>query len=180
MKKLINKFLEFNGKAISFLSVDGQWWVAIKPICDVLDVEYTRQFKNLKADKILDQLLAEQPMVGADGRLRKMICLPEKFIYGWLFSINSESEGLLEFKRECYEVLFDHFHGGIRTEVFKKIAKNSVEIKKLQKQLDKELVSNETDQEIKSLTSANIILGKKLAQIEKDERAGIMDLFQED
>jgi len=46
-------------------------------------------------------------------RLQEMVCLPEKYIYGWLFSINSESEDLAKFQLECYDILFDHFHGAM-------------------------------------------------------------------
>jgi hypothetical protein len=106
MEKSVRKFLEFNGKTIYFLSKDGDYWVAIKPICEALKLEYTRQFKNIKEDDILGQLLAEQPMVGADGRTRKMTSLPEFYIYGWLFSIQSASKDLRKYKWECYRVLY--------------------------------------------------------------------------
>ena len=42
-----------------------------------------------------------------------MTCIPEKFIYGWIFSLRSESEELTKYKRTCYDLLFDHFHGTI-------------------------------------------------------------------
>ena len=58
MKKPIEKFLEFNGKRISVLCADGTWWVAIRPICDALEVNYNRQFQNIKEDDILGQLFA--------------------------------------------------------------------------------------------------------------------------
>ena len=89
MKKDIKKFLEFNGKLIYFLAVDGQYWIAIKPIMEALGVEYTRQFKNLKEDKILGAALALQPMQVPGDQTRNYACLPEFFIYGWLFSIQS-------------------------------------------------------------------------------------------
>ena len=73
MKKDIKKFLEFNGKTIYFAAADGQYWIAIKPICEALNVDYIRQFKNLQIDKILGELLSEQTMVAADGKLRKMV-----------------------------------------------------------------------------------------------------------
>lgn len=63
-----NKFLEFNGKAVYFLAKGGSYWIAIKPICESLGVDYNRQFQNLKADKILSQLFAKQQMTGADGK----------------------------------------------------------------------------------------------------------------
>lgn len=129
MKTETEKFLQFNGKTIYFLAKDGQYWIAIRPICDALKVQYVRQFKNLKKDEILSQLLSEQTMVGADNKLRKMVCLPERFIYGWLFSIRSDSAELLQYKRECYNLLYEHFHGKItsRETVIGKKTKNQLE-----------------------------------------------------
>lgn len=108
-----NKFLEFNGKTIVFLNKEGVYWIAIKPICEALNIDYIRQFKNLKEDKILSQLLSEQTIVAEDNKLRSMICLPEQYIYGWIFSIRSKSAELLEYKKTCYDVLYNHFHGTI-------------------------------------------------------------------
>lgn len=113
MKNSIKKFLEFNGKAILFKSIDGQFWVALKPICEALYVQWINQFQRLKEDKILGQLLSNQIMVGADNRSRKMVALPEKYVYGWLFSIQSGSDALQNYKLKCYEVLYDYFHGSI-------------------------------------------------------------------
>ena len=113
MDHKIKKFLQFNGKNILFLNIDGTYWVAIKPICDALGIQYHRQYKNLTNDKILSQLLSKQTMVGADFRVRTMVALPEKYIYGWLFSINSDSDALQNYKLTCYNVLFEHFHGAI-------------------------------------------------------------------
>jgi hypothetical protein len=103
--------LQVNNQPIVLTHADGKWWVAIKPICTALNVNYDRQFKNIKEDKLLSQLYAIQHTTGADGKRYEMLCLPEKFIYGWLFSINSESEELQNFKLQCYEVLYEHFHG---------------------------------------------------------------------
>lgn len=46
-----------------------------------------------------------------------MECLPLEFIHGWLFTINENlvnenaKPKLREFKKECYQVLFNHFYG---------------------------------------------------------------------
>jgi prophage antirepressor-like protein len=87
MNKVVSKFLEFNGKTLSFLSVDGEYWVALKPICEALGVDYIRSFRNTKEDVIFGQLLSEQTMVAADGKSRKMASLPEKWIYGWIMQL---------------------------------------------------------------------------------------------
>ncbi len=69
MNKKVSKFLEFNGKRIVLLVKDGTWWIAVKPICEALGVDYIRQFKNLKANRILSQLLSEQTIVAADEKI---------------------------------------------------------------------------------------------------------------
>ena len=160
------KFLQFNGKTIYFQSYDGQFWIAIKPICEALNLEYTRQFKNLKEDKILSQLLAEQPMVGADNRIRKMVSLPEKYIYGWLFSINSSSEDLKNYKKECYDVLYNYFHGTItgRKELLKLQIETDIEINIA----ESELLQSEAFQKLQELKKKSSTIKKELSKNDKE------------
>lgn len=140
MKHQVKKFLEFNGKAIFFVAADGQYWIAIKPICEALNVDYIRQFKNLKDDEILGQLLSEQTIVAADGKERKMVSLPEFYVYGWIFQIQSLSPELVQYKWECYKVLYEHFHGSItgRKSLLKEKAKAQLEIEEIFNNLDLE------------------------------------------
>ena len=159
------KFLQFNGKTIFFQAYDGQFWIAIKPICEALNLEYTRQFKNLKEDEILNQLLAEQPMVGADNRIRKMVSLPEKYIYGWLFSINSSSEDLKNYKKECYDVLYNYFHGTItgRKELLKLQIETDIEINIA----ESELLQSEAFQKLQELKKKSSTIKKELSKNDK-------------
>ncbi len=113
MEKQTEKLLELNGRVIYFLSVDGTYWIAVKPICEALGIAYKRQHDTISNDETLCQLSSLQGIVAADGKLREMFCLPEKYVYGWLFSIRSESPGLKEYKLKCYDLLYDHFHGSL-------------------------------------------------------------------
>lgn len=113
MKNKIRQFLEFNNHPMYFTLIDKQWWIAVKPICEALNVNYNRQFQNLKADSLLKAVFAKQQIQIPNDQGRKMICLPEKFIYGWLFSIRSSSKELEQYKLKCYTVLFDYFNGSI-------------------------------------------------------------------
>lgn len=133
MEKSIEKFLEFNGKVIYFLAKDGQYWIAIRPICEALEVDYNRQFQNLKKHSVFSQLFAKQQMTGADGKFYKMTSIPEKYIYGWLFNIRSESPGLIKYQLECCDVLYNHFHGKItsRETVIGKKTKSQLEYDQL-------------------------------------------------
>jgi hypothetical protein len=66
-----------------------------------------------------------------------MLCLPEQFIYGWVFSLQSESEELQNFKLECYKALYNHFHSnyGQRVQLLKEKTATEKEIEKLQEEL---------------------------------------------
>lgn len=141
MKDQVKKFLEFNGRKIYFLAADGEWWIAIKPICEALNVEYTRIFKNLKEDDILGQLLARQPMVGADNRTRMMVSLPERYVYGWLFQIRSESPELRAYKKECYDLLYNYFHGAITGR--KELLGAKAQVRKEMEEIENRMVENE-------------------------------------
>jgi len=113
MKNQASRSLDFAGKAILTVYADKQWWIAIKPVCEALEVDFEAQRKNIKEDPILSQLPSNQTVVGADNRTREMLCLPERYVYGWLFSIRSDSSKLLKYKLSCYDILYAHFHGTI-------------------------------------------------------------------
>lgn len=171
MKSQVKKFLEFNGKTIYFVAVDGQYWIALKPICEALNVDFEAQRKNLKEDKILCQLPSEQTVVAADGKLRKMLCLPEFFIYGWIFQIQSSSEELQEYKLECYRILYEHFHGAItgRKELLSEKARLQLEIDKCFNTLDP-LVALQIDQATKKLNKVNAKLRELDLDVMEEER----------
>ena len=111
--KNFEKFLEFKGKKLFFLAKDGKYWIAIKPICEALNVNFNRQYQNIKEDPILGSAYANQQMQLGEDQLRYWACLPEFYVYGWIFSIQSKSEELQEYKWKCYEVLYNYFHGAI-------------------------------------------------------------------
>ena len=178
MNKQIVKFLEFKGKNIVYLSVDGTYWIAIKPICEALNIEYTRQFKNLKNDAILLSALAKQPMqIPGDDQLREYICLPEEYIYGWIFSIQSDSKELQEYKLECYQALFKHFHGTItrRRELIREKADTTIKRRKLEFTLSQ----NREYAELAKLKAHELSIGKKLKEIEQGEMQEELDLFSQ-
>ncbi len=105
MNEKVKRFLEFNGKSINFLTADGEYCTALKPICEVLEVDYCNEIKKIEESVFLTKHLSEHTIVSADGIPQKMVCLPEWIIYGWLFKIESDAPGLLDFKMECFDVL---------------------------------------------------------------------------
>lgn len=176
--KRTEKFLEFNGKRISVLLADGNWWVAIKPICEALDVNYDRQYKNILDDEILNQLYAKQHTVGADNKVREMICLPEKYVYGWLFTIRSSSVELLEYKKVCYDILYNHFHGTLtgRMTALNEKTETEVEILDLQERLENKLLESDEYLRIQELKKKQKQLVRTLKDLDNDLITGQLSL----
>lgn len=169
------EFLMFNGKKILFQNINGIFWVAIKPICDALGIEFTRQFKNVNNDEILSQLLAKQPMVGADNRTRNMVSLPEEFIYGWIFSIKSNATGLKDYKMQCYRVMFAYFHGSVtyRQEIIKKQCEVEIALADAEKLLHE----NADYQNFLEIKKREAVIKKELRSNDKLAKEEIFNLF---
>ena len=79
-----------NGQQIQ-VSIDEQQLVPIKPICQALGVDYEDQYVKLKDEEFLSSTICLSQIVAADGRQREMFCLPLKYVYGWLFTINPKN-----------------------------------------------------------------------------------------
>ena len=176
MNKQVVKFLEFKGKNIVYLSVNGTYWIAIKPVCEALNIEYTRQYKNLRDDEILRARLAKQPMmIPGDTQPCRYVCLPEEFIYGWIFSIRSESKELKAYKIECYRVLYNHFHGIItrRRELMKQKADTNFKRRKVENVLSQ----NDEYKELNKLKTCERQINKKLKELENSEMQEELELF---
>ena len=158
-------FLSFNEKTIYFKEVGNEYWIAIKPICEALNVDYIRAYKNISEDENLSQLLSEQTMVGADNKNRKMVCLPEKYIYGWLFSLRSKSEALKQYQMKCYEVLFNYFNGAIIGR--KKLLEKQADTQKKIERVEQELKSNPQYIELITLKQESEQIKQYLRKIDK-------------
>lgn len=130
--------LEINDKEVYFTSAEGKWWVAVKPICDALGVDYSRQLRTLKEDNVLGDAWSLQTMHDTLGRQQKMAALPEFFVYGWIFQIQSDSPMLQQYKWKCYEVLHNYFHGTAnqRSEQLKERVLLQREITKVKEELE--------------------------------------------
>lgn len=117
-------FLDFNGTNVTILLNDGQWYIAIKPICEALGIAYKHHSQYIREHKIYSQLGRLCESVAADGKMRKMLCLPETLIYGWLANINSDNEDLVKYQMECHKILFDHFRGAMTDRIYMLTEKN--------------------------------------------------------
>ena len=110
------KFLEFNNNKIFFLNSDGVYWIALKPILDALNLDERRYLKKTRRDHFFGTCVDNMSMqVENNGIIqgRVVTCLPEQYIYGWICFLNSDDEALTAYKKTCYNLLYQQFHGTI-------------------------------------------------------------------
>lgn len=94
---------------------NGHKLVPIKPICDALGIDDKAQRDKIKNDEILGSVGVLSTSTGSDKKSYEMFCIPYRFVFGWLFSINPKNvspearETVLKYKLECYNVLYNHF-----------------------------------------------------------------------
>lgn len=106
-----------NGTEIYAVNHEGETYVPIRPICTAIGVDDKRQKDKIESDPILSSVWGSAPSTGADGKEYEMICLPLRYVYGWLFSINPDRvkpearDRVIEYKRKCYDALYDYFAG---------------------------------------------------------------------
>lgn len=94
---------------------DPKQLVSIKPICDVLGIDAKAQRNRIDRDEILSSTGVIMTSVAADGKEREMYCIPLRYVFGWLFSIDTNRvdeearPSVIKYKMQCYDVLYDHF-----------------------------------------------------------------------
>jgi len=144
------KTLSFQGQPVYCLAdAASPNLVLIRPLCDALGVDADWQIRQLKADEMLAPEVCEHTtQVPGDDQRRKWVCLPEEYIYGWVAGIQltntmrpETKANLTAYKRECYHLLYQHFHGRVRQvlEQDREAALVQVELRAVEQRLDKKL-----------------------------------------
>lgn len=113
-QQLITKI---NGTDIVTVDREGETFVPIKPICQALGIDIEPQRKKIAEDEKLHSVAVLNTATGADGKAYEMFCLPMKYVFGWLFTINPKNvapearEAVKQYRNTCYDVLYEHFAG---------------------------------------------------------------------
>lgn len=113
----------FHDLSLSAVLVNGAPFVAIRPICDSLGLDWSSQRKRINRDPELKQAVVMMTTVADDEKARQMVFMPLNRLNGWLFGVDVARvrEELRErmnwYRAECYAVLARHFglsHDGDR------------------------------------------------------------------
>lgn len=175
MKECITKFLEFKGKTLLFLVKNGTYYIAIRPVCEAINVSFVKQRERIIRDPILGPAYTNWGMQVPGDQFRKMACLPEEYIYGWIFSIQSDTPELIKYKQECYHILFDFFHGTITSR--RDLFREKVKIRAERQKLEERLREAELFKQWESLRAREARLGILFKQIDENDLREAIDLF---
>jgi hypothetical protein len=117
---LEERWVDFYGDTIKAVlaRVDGTVgvYVAVKMICDALEMNWSPQRARIKRNPVLDSVMIKMIMTARDNKRYAMECLPLEFLHGWMFGITLSQikredirERLARYQRECYHVLSQAF-----------------------------------------------------------------------
>lgn len=108
--------VEFHGQSLVAVLIDGQPYVAMKPICENIGLQWEAQLKRIKRNPVLETCMSIMDMqMPGDNQRREFAFLPLDMLNGWLFGVDVNrvreeiKPRLIQYQKECFGVLFRHF-----------------------------------------------------------------------
>lgn len=108
--------VDFRNDTLIAVERDDGVYVALRPICEALGIDWSSQLKRLRRDPVLSEAVVMMTTpFGRHGQ--EEACLRLDMLNGWLFTIDvgrvkeAVRPKIIEYQRECYGVLFSHFYG---------------------------------------------------------------------
>ena len=167
-----------------------QNYVAIRSICQALGIDYRKQHERIKSDEILKDAVTLSVTASDSSGIRKqaMFCLPVKYVFGWLFSIDETKVNenakpvFIQYKRECYDALYEHFFASQtnRTKVLMEKTQAELEIISLSKKLEEENSTNPLSIRIQELKEKQGEAKRQLKSFDSEIIKTQLELFQEE
>lgn len=156
-------YVQIRDAQIPCLITEEKIYVAVKSIAEAIGLDARSALRGVKNDEVLSKVRTDQYV--PDGKFggQNVMCLPIEYVNGWLFSIDDKKvkpeirENLLDYKRECYKVLFDYFYGKS-----KNIEKNLEQLHSLKKR------SAEIDKQIDVLKKEQKQIIRAIENLDKD------------
>lgn len=116
--------VDFYGDELIAVLINREPYVPVRPICDYLGVSWAGQRERMLRDAVLSEVVSTVRVTRTEGERevsRELLCLPLKYLNGWLFGINANrvkpelKEKLTQYQRECYDILAQAFQPPIPT-----------------------------------------------------------------
>ena len=110
--------IPFHGsELIARRGADDDYYVALKPLCEGMGIEYTSQYRRLNRQPWA--VTAMMATTGSDGKTYNMFGINRKTLTMWLATIDTSrlkddtvKTNIVTYQRECAEALDSYFHEG--------------------------------------------------------------------
>ncbi|ELW81959.1 antirepressor N-terminal domain protein [Acinetobacter sp. WC-743] len=108
------QLVKFNHHQIPVYFIGDEPYVAMKPICENIGLQWEAQRQRIKRNHALSQgaCMIKAPSKGGE---QEVLTLPIGYLNGWLFGIDVNrvkpeiKDTLVKYQLECYDVLYKHF-----------------------------------------------------------------------
>lgn len=111
------ELVPFHGDAIVALREGDETYVALRPTCDSIGIEYSAQLKRLRRQPWATVVI--RPTVAADGKTRDMAFVNARTFTMWLANVDTfrlkndqARELLVAYQCEATDTLYRYFHDG--------------------------------------------------------------------
>ncbi len=109
------KLAKFNQQQLPVFIHNDKPYVAMKPICENIGLDWEAQRQRIKRNHVLNLTACMIKVVTQDGKAREVLALPIGYLNGWLLGVDANKvkpeikETLIKYQLECYDVLYKHF-----------------------------------------------------------------------
>ncbi|WP_053087166.1 phage antirepressor N-terminal domain-containing protein [Acinetobacter bereziniae] len=110
-----SKVVKFNNQQIPVFMQEDRPYVAMKPICENIGLDWEAQRQRIKRNSVLSLTACMIKVVASDQKVREVLALPLGVLNGWLMGVDANKvkpeikDTLLKYQLECYDVLYKHF-----------------------------------------------------------------------
>lgn len=108
--------VQFNGATLVTTLIDGVPYVALRPICESIGVDWKAQYNRIKRHPVLSTcVVVMTTQMPGDDQAREVFMLPLDKLNGWLFGVSVSRvkpelrDRLTVYQTECFGALAKHF-----------------------------------------------------------------------
>ena len=106
--------IQFHNQSLIVLNHENKPYIAMKPVCENIGLNWAAQFKRIQRHHVLGQGVVMMTIPSKSGN-QEYLCLPISMLNGWLFGIDTNRvkpeirQKLEQYQLECFDVLYNHF-----------------------------------------------------------------------
>lgn len=106
--------VDFYGQSLIATHINGKPYVAMKPICENIGLDWKSQHNRINRHPVMSQGMVVMTMPSHGGD-QQTACLPLDMLNGWLFGVDVHrvreevQPRLIRYQLECFDVLSRHF-----------------------------------------------------------------------